>query len=495
VDRYTLVATKVAPAGMAQGRVPDFAGAIPPNHGTDPGRRWAGDPYTTGPMTDPAEAFAHFSGGEGVEAWLDKQDDGTLVGWVLDGQDVWRYTDPNTWASDVDAAQMSRLDTPSLDEAVNDALNPAPQADDTQIPSNQAASDFGPDTPDEENPFLADNSETLDAAAADANDEAASAQANLPADSPTPQDPNIDPTAAPDTEPDPTTALAAEEADPNEPEPDADPDDEDKKKGNPFGKTEKKHLPGQHDQREHGNWAHGIHVDHTHAPDGTAIRLPTTGGSSGPKAPEPAAPAPAKPKAPTRAPAKASLSRDALENLSVAALEGIWASGEGLYDQDTLSHVAMLLDEKNPLDGDQLPDDPAGELGAFAGVIPDHYVQWVARNSPHAPQAKNRSKREQIEEAYQNYIDAQYQQAAAWTKGVLWSKQGQSWARQHGKDEMSLFNGSVTRPQIKKYASEELLRYFAEHPRMTFQQFADEFYPSYAKATAHLKGAYLSEHG
>ncbi|MFZ3557201.1 hypothetical protein [Streptomyces sp. BH055] len=75
----------------------------------DDAHPWSGDMYDEGDETDPANAFAAYKGAAGEEAWLDQAPDGTLTGWVrdTDGQ-VWRYTDPDVWAMDVDDAQMPR---------------------------------------------------------------------------------------------------------------------------------------------------------------------------------------------------------------------------------------------------------------------------------------------------------------------------------------------------------------------------------------------------
>ncbi|GGW95128.1 hypothetical protein [Streptomyces noursei] len=75
----------------------------------DDSRPWSGDMYDEGDETDPSAAFAAYKGANGEEAWLDQAPDGTLTGWVRDttGQ-VWRYTDPDVWAIDVDDAQMAR---------------------------------------------------------------------------------------------------------------------------------------------------------------------------------------------------------------------------------------------------------------------------------------------------------------------------------------------------------------------------------------------------
>ncbi|MFF4276136.1 hypothetical protein [Streptomyces sp. NPDC001536] len=82
----------------------------PPSH--DDSRPWAGDPYDEGDESDPASAFAAFTGKDGEEAWLDRAPDGTVTGWVRDatGQ-VWRYSDEGAWALDVDGAQMQRIST------------------------------------------------------------------------------------------------------------------------------------------------------------------------------------------------------------------------------------------------------------------------------------------------------------------------------------------------------------------------------------------------
>ncbi|EXU69663.1 hypothetical protein Z951_03015 [Streptomyces sp. PRh5] len=75
----------------------------------DSGRPWSGDMYDEGDESDASAAFAAYKGANGEEAWLDQAPDGTLTGWVRDdvGQ-VWRYTDPDVWAIDVDDAQMTR---------------------------------------------------------------------------------------------------------------------------------------------------------------------------------------------------------------------------------------------------------------------------------------------------------------------------------------------------------------------------------------------------
>jgi hypothetical protein len=107
--------------------------------------KWAGDLYEEGDETDPVEAFAAFTGDDGVTAWLDVAPDGTKTGWVKDGEEVYRYSDPNAWALDVDGAGMARageLDTPEGEEPA-EGEDPAagPPADETTDPAADPAAD------------------------------------------------------------------------------------------------------------------------------------------------------------------------------------------------------------------------------------------------------------------------------------------------------------------------------------------------------------------
>ncbi|MET9776153.1 hypothetical protein ABZ023_18165 [Streptomyces sp. NPDC006367] len=101
--------TAQPPAGEPPAGMPE-----PP---ADDARPWAGDMYDEGDETDPEDSFSAYAGSNGEQAWLDRALDGTLTGWVRDetGQ-VWRYTDPDAWAVDVDGAQMTRTHS-QADEA------------------------------------------------------------------------------------------------------------------------------------------------------------------------------------------------------------------------------------------------------------------------------------------------------------------------------------------------------------------------------------------
>ncbi|MEU9925145.1 hypothetical protein AB0H51_28320 [Streptomyces griseoluteus] len=96
------------PAAQDQDPAAQAPPELQPPH-QDDARPWAGDEYDEGDESDPAQAFAAFSGPSNEQAWLDKADDGTLTGWVRDetGQ-VYRYSDPDAWAIDVDDAGMAQ---------------------------------------------------------------------------------------------------------------------------------------------------------------------------------------------------------------------------------------------------------------------------------------------------------------------------------------------------------------------------------------------------
>ncbi|MER6231000.1 hypothetical protein ABT169_17875 [Streptomyces sp. NPDC001616] len=126
----------------------------------DDARPWAGDVYDEGDETDPAQAYAALSGPNGEQAWLDKAEDGTLTGWVRDetGQ-VWRYSDPDTWAIDVDDAGMQETG----------GNHGEPPADGLQDPG---ATDPGAISPDDVDPLELGTADEVVDPAADAEEPA-----------------------------------------------------------------------------------------------------------------------------------------------------------------------------------------------------------------------------------------------------------------------------------------------------------------------------------
>ncbi|MER6616279.1 hypothetical protein [Streptomyces xantholiticus] len=118
-------ATDAPPEGEGTEEAPAPAPAPP----DDDSRPWAGDMYDEGDETQPDSAFAAYTGSDGEQAWLDQAQDGTLTGWVRDstGQ-VWRYTDADAWATDVDGAQMTRTHGPEGGDSTMDPAAPSGQA-------------------------------------------------------------------------------------------------------------------------------------------------------------------------------------------------------------------------------------------------------------------------------------------------------------------------------------------------------------------------------
>ncbi|MFF9192655.1 hypothetical protein [Streptomyces rochei] len=203
---YSIKALPAQPAGGAPPGPPEPAGdeIQPPAH--DDSRPWAGDAYDEGDETDPANAFAAFTGQDGEEAWLDRAPDGTLTGWVRDatGQ-VWRYSDDSAWALDVDGAQMQRVSTtPGADPAGSD---PA-------------------DAPGEQPP-----AESADPYAAESDEE-----------DPEAEDPEADPFTEDDADEDPN--AADDEPDEDDPGMEESPDEEDEDEGPPFTGAKKPKKKG-----------------------------------------------------------------------------------------------------------------------------------------------------------------------------------------------------------------------------------------------------------
>lgn len=178
--------------------VPEDALPAPTEHDPNAPAPWSGDLYEDTP-SDPVAAFAAFTGDEGVTAWLDAAPDGTLTGWVQDGDDVYHYTDPAAWALDVDGAQMERAGE------LGDEEDPA---FDAEADAEAQAAD-GADDPD---------AEVEDAEVAPD----AEAEAEVPAeqvDDTTGHDPNGDTPKVPGDGAQPETAAEVEQKDPEEHDP------------------------------------------------------------------------------------------------------------------------------------------------------------------------------------------------------------------------------------------------------------------------------------
>lgn len=90
--------------------------------------------------------------------------------------------------------------------------------------------------------------------------------------------------------------------------------------------------------------------------------------------------------------------------------------------------------------------------------------------------------RRECREAFEPYLQAQYERAEAATNGAMLNKRG----RQAGIDPWRLFTSNAT--YRRAYASEELLEHWERHPHITYAQFERDW----AKA---IEGTNLEHHG
>ena len=355
----------------------------------DEGRPWSGEVFEEGATSDPAEAFARFTGEDDTEAWLDKNEDGTLIAWVREGDAVWRYSDVDAWALDVDGAQMQTAEQAppvegegaegegvedpeafdaEADPAVDEADPTAAVEDPTDLPDEDG------DGEDLDNPFADDDDEDE---GPDEDPEDPDAEAG--------EDPDGDGDAEEDTDGDGDGEDPDAETDPDD-DPDDDVDDEDDEDDvteadRLFKRGQSKHMPGHHNQESHGDWSDGI----AKGPK----RVSGSGGGGAPKGP---------------APKKASVAQDTISQMSDEELAALTESDD-LYEYDTMLAAAQELDSRQPLDEAvraAVADNPspAGKTGAFDAVIPHEWSAWVATGD----RPKKRNKQKDAREAYDSFV-------------------------------------------------------------------------------------------
>ncbi|MDT3395585.1 phage minor capsid protein [Streptomyces sp. B1866] len=118
-------------------------------------------------------------------------------------------------------------------------------------------------------------------------------------------------------------------------------------------------------------------------------------------------------------------------------------------DPDDWGHLA--------LDG---PDDPYAGLSATE--------RWIAEREAEAAAARGAYTREQIREMYREHVYAQWLEAEDALRGVLLSRQAEA----AGVDPISLFTGPAHIAYAR--ASEELKRWWADHPRTTLNEYTEQ---------------------
>ncbi|MEU3710496.1 phage minor capsid protein [Streptomyces catenulae] len=117
--------------------------------------------------------------------------------------------------------------------------------------------------------------------------------------------------------------------------------------------------------------------------------------------------------------------------------------------------------------------EPAAPPDAWNGLAVDWYEgmtsteRWVAEREYADMQQRTAYTREQLREMYREHTWAQYMDAEDATNGYLLSRE----ARAAGVDPASLFSGPAHVAYAR--ASEELKRYWADHPRMTFVEYEE----------------------
>ncbi len=190
---------------------------------------WAGDLIIdSNEVTDPSMAFAVFQGAEGETAWLDRADDGTITCWVRDADDsVYRYSDPEAWAVDVDDSGMSRMNDPgaAADPAMTDDDSTTDEID-AELPAD------GDDMADPADPELDPDEDGTDPTSP-----------TDPTDPDAPLDDDLtDPSMVDESAEDPTAvdeAIDTADAD-AQLDPDEDPDEDEDDAKLPFGRRQGK---------------------------------------------------------------------------------------------------------------------------------------------------------------------------------------------------------------------------------------------------------------
>lgn len=489
------------------------------------GRAWAGDLYEEGPVSDPAEAFAHFQmeaspdptdpdateAGD-VEAWLERNEDGSMVGWVREGTEVFRYSDPSAWALDVDGAQMNRVDSATsldpnavapgaegLDPAVEDpntdpdadpaAVDPtADPADPAVDPALAAEGDAVAEEDDlegEDNPF-ADLGEFTPGEEKDPD--AATDELTDPEGDPveSEQDPAEDPAINPDEPADPDPSPEVDPAKPDDPDKDSLEDDDDL---NPGPEKESDRLFGGKKRRQKKDALPTLALKVYSGPRRFEHKAHFAGecdsGGRGDKEPSPSAEpsAPAAPSTPRarraagQPPAKATLPANALSSLSDQELESLTEQPD-LYDFDTLAAAAQELDSRNaPSAADDLltavaatPRGSKARADLF-NVIPDEWTAWVALRNKNAAKV-SRNKAELARQDFRDYKYERWLEAERATKGNMWAAKYKS--NPKGRPRGVTEEGMLTnRAMAAKYASPELKEWLDQNPLLTFAEWSN----------------------
>ncbi|RAJ61691.1 minor capsid protein 2 [Streptomyces sp. Amel2xB2] len=138
--------------------------------------------------------------------------------------------------------------------------------------------------------------------------------------------------------------------------------------------------------------------------------------------------------------------------------------------------VADQLSDRRHLDETLAPVPAPDEWGWIAGdePEPDRFAgmspteRWVAEREEDQRAAQGAYTRAQIREMYREHTYRQWLAAEDWCRGYLLNRH----AAAEGIDPESLFSGPAHVAYAR--ASEELKRYWAEHPRLTLAEFTEQ---------------------
>ncbi|WP_439675993.1 phage minor capsid protein [Embleya sp. MST-111070] len=152
---------------------------------------------------------------------------------------------------------------------------------------------------------------------------------------------------------------------------------------------------------------------------------------------------------------------DVLPDATAGGDVAAWEANRAALDEAVprLDDVPPRHDEEWGAWADDLPDDPTAGMSATE--------RWVYERELADRGARTAYTREQIREMYQEYTYTQWLDAEDFTRGNLLSRE----AELAGVDPQSLFSGPAHVAYSR--ASEDLIRYWADNPRMTMAEFEE----------------------
>lgn len=286
--------------------------------------------------------------------------------------------------------------------------------------------------------------------------------------------------------------------------------------------VETKHLPGQHNQQTHGH-------RYSHNPArllargaSTTPRRALRRASRGPSGPGARSDSRQQISAARRArkarrPATPPLAELPTENITVGDLAKVDLSGYDMdrlaelvgrcADADAAEQVLAEIDRRDDLEqslrdagvGDDPPATAKAQAEEWAAFDEHTYLNELGEVMTDAQAAANtaawakhkKSPTQQAQDAWPEFAHARFLQAEEATNGHMLNAKGKA-------AEISaagFFDGTVSWRDARKYASEDLLRYLADHPLVNKAQFIAQYRGNRSAGAAGGGPSYFSEHG